>query len=229
MLFADARPGRAVHGDLRLAVHACAVIADAAALHRAESARRRRRRRHGCFGFRLPTTVPFEPDVTLWSARSGRRSVLSARDNVTSMLPEKRQQVDGSGSQTFASSMPGRLASRPDLFRSPKATYWSSFGEHGGLAGDRIAHHAEAVLVDDDEGEEAVEVDQRGFQRLPEIEALGDAVGNVGGGHLGVVLGSKVMPSRLARGAVVVVGQRSRWWTRHWLPPCGESDARPSW
>src|SRR5262245_63219733 len=54
-------------------------------------------------------------------------------------------------------------------------------GEDGMLAGDRIAHHGEAVMRADAECVEAVEILDAVFQRLLERSALTQFPGPVGG------------------------------------------------
>ena len=83
-------------------------------------------------------------------------------------------------------------------------------GHDGGLAGDRVAYDAEAVLGADDEGEEAVEIGERAFQRLAQILAMRHLRGEIGGRDLGVVLGFEfhAFADQLATD-IVVVGQRA--------------------
>jgi hypothetical protein len=78
-------------------------------------------------------------------------------------------EIDGGGLGLphAGGSMPGRFTSA--RYSLAEGHVLVGFGHHGGLAGDGVAHHAEAVPRADDEGEEPVEIAQRAFQRLASV------------------------------------------------------------
>src|SRR5882757_4245643 len=135
------------------------------------------------FGCSTSHAVSLEPGVRLCSAWLSSRSDDTSRSKtreawscaafeslvagMNSMLPE----IDGCG---FRFPDPrivyaGQFGQRA-IFRA-EGDILVGLGHHGGLAGDRIAHDAKTVLGADDEGEEAIEVRQRAFQRLAEVLA----------------------------------------------------------
>ena len=83
-------------------------------------------------------------------------------------------------------------------------------GEHRGLAGEAVAQHREAVPGADCEGIEAVEVVERGLERLVERGAFAQSPGQIAGRDLGVVVGLEPDAVASQPGAQpVVVGQRA--------------------
>src|ERR1700730_15021171 len=77
--------------------------------------------------------------------------------------------------------------SKSAIFRS-EGDIVVGLGHNRGLAGDRIAQHAEAVLGADDEGVEAVQIVERMLECIAEALTLANAPSEIAGGNFRVVV-----------------------------------------